>query len=316
MKTLTTKASMWYYSASSLVRSQTFMSKSHSFWETTLDVLTDIYAVSKNIKTLPLVMAIEESEKYVPPTVEKYETIYDMFNIAREVVISCHPELEAQTETFESPNFHNEDKEQWFFINGILTSEIAAKLNAKALACIFDKDIHLIYNPTQTLFNDVMRCISSRTFGFPLRLAEIAYAQLIQALKTKDKVVLIAYSQGGIIASQIVSRLMQDEKHYHLACKLELYTFGNASNKLILKNNISENAIDSDFMPFIEHFANTRDFVAQISVIHYSDRIEGKLYTCDSIGHFLNIHYLPNLVDGRYGDSNKLCSYIKNKLPE
>jgi len=292
------------------------MSNSHSIWETTLDIFSDIYAVSKNIKTLPLIMAIEDSQKYSQPTTANYEKIYNMLSIAREVFISYNPEIDTKTETFHAPtNSKSDNSEQWFFINGIMTSEIAAKFNAKALACIFDKDIHLIYNPTDTPFNDVMQCISSRTLGLPSRLAEIAYRQLIKALKNKNKVILIAYSQGGIIASQIVSKLMNDNSNKHLANKLELYTFGNASNKLILSNINQENT-NIENSPFIEHFANSRDFIAQISVIHYKDRIAGSLYTCDSIGHFLNIHYLPNLVSGKFGETNKLSSYIINEIPK
>lgn len=285
----------------------------NSLIETTRDIFFDIYAVSKNINTLPLVMSkYSENDKYEIPSNEKYQAVYDMVEIAHKIFISEYEKKQITLkETFKSPmNSDKENNEKWFFINGIMTSEIAAKVNAKALACIFDRDIHLIYNPTNSLFNDILKCISGRAFNSADHLTTVTYFHILNALKYNKKVVLFAYSQGGIIASQVVMKLMQDKNNAHLAKKLELYTFGNATNRL----NINEHA--KIYSPHIEHFANTKDFIAQISILHYKERIAGNLFTHDTFGHFLNIHYLQNLIEGNYGKDNHLYDYIKNDIPK
>lgn len=96
----------------------------------------------------------------------------------------------------------------------------------------------------------------------------LLYTRLREALLdcTKTKVVLIAHSQGGIIASLVVDWLISDLPHSALQ-KLEVYTFACAANHF-------NSPIGSDgrpVLPVIEHFANGKDPVAGIGVLAWRD---------------------------------------------
>ena len=48
--------------------------------------------------------------------------------------------------------------EAWFFINGIMTNDSVAQLNAALLAELFHRPITLIQNSTSSLFTDLLQC--------------------------------------------------------------------------------------------------------------------------------------------------------------
>ncbi|KAF8935961.1 hypothetical protein BGZ58_004697 [Dissophora ornata] len=109
---------------------------------------------------------------------------------------------------------------------------------------------------------------------------------------------------GGIIASQVVDRLIATEDKQTVG-KLEVYTFGSAANHFNGDESVRH----------IEHFANEGDFVAQTGVLAYKtldgNRYDGILYTNNATGHLLNTHYLQStFTNGNGAMRSRLAAYL------
>jgi hypothetical protein len=88
-----------------------------------------------------------------------------------------------------------------------------------------------------------------------------------------------------------------------------VYTFGNAANHFNNPHSAGTptsrypyaketHNISSKAIGYIEHYANTGDFVSQIGVLHYAgtrNRYMGRLFVSPYSGHLLNQHYLHQM---------------------
>ena len=98
--------------------------------------------------------------------------------------------------------------EAWFFLNGIMTNDAAAQLNAAYLAYLFHRPITLIQNSTCGTIMDLLECALGKQWHRTTESAIQALPALYDALKSeKQRVVLIAHSQGTIIAAVVLSLL-------------------------------------------------------------------------------------------------------------
>jgi len=196
-----------------------------------------------------------------------------------------------------------EKKEVWIEVNGICTDREFQETNGKHIAAIFQREIKLFWNPTQGLLFDLIECMMGRTFNGLTLVAKKLGMILEEELKRNDieKVVLIAHSQGAIIASNAIAKLI----HHKVKeiDKLEVYTFGSAAD------SFSETCEHGKKAPYYEHFANTGDLVAKIGVLHWMFtnykhrnryRYPGRLYVAKRRGHLLSEHYLNPLMRRAY----------------
>lgn len=103
--------------------------------------------------------------------------------------------------------------------------------------------------------------------------------ELYEAIRLTEvrKVVLIAHSQGGIIATAWVDQLVRDFPRERLQ-KLEVYTFASAADHFSCADirPADETApinyeYDGSFAR-VEHFANEFDFVAKFGVLNPDNR--------------------------------------------
>lgn len=122
------------------------------------------------------------------------------------------------------------------------------------------------------------------------------------------KVVLILHSQGGIQGGLVIDWLLA-EIPQDLLQKLEVYTFGNAANHFNnphryvegLRNaKATRGATHSDgkSIRYIEHYANSYDFVSVWGVLNFiriSNRYMGRVFVRPGWGHQLNQHYLDTM---------------------
>jgi len=106
-------------------------------------------------------------------------------------------------------------RENWFFINGILTDQTLAIQNAAMLSRLFYRPITVIHNPTRSFVVDLAEAVIGksftpdpdiedwRTITEPAMKAGIA---ILHALCRSDidRVVVIGHSQGTIIISNVV----------------------------------------------------------------------------------------------------------------
>jgi len=99
--------------------------------------------------------------------------------------------------------------ESWLFINGIMTDDTVAQLNAAYLAHLFHRPVTLIENSTGGVIEDLLECAIDKAALRTGEAATIAFPVVYEALRdpTKTRVVLIAHSQGTIIAGVILRYL-------------------------------------------------------------------------------------------------------------
>lgn len=200
-------------------------------------------------------------------------------------------------------------EEEWFLINGILTNDDLARVNARYLAHLFRRPVTLVQNATSGALVDLLECAAGKSHIASTEAAKVALPPIHAALidPQKTRVVVIAHSQGTIIAANVLERLAQlvagevpvpgssreglrpltDED----IAKLEVYAFANCASQM--------RYIDQQRrVPWLESFANEWDLVARLGSIA-PDRpsagieIDGPVYwRPGEKGHFLNEHYL------------------------
>jgi hypothetical protein len=217
------------------------------------------------------------------------------------------------TQIFHRPD-HNQDyttfpKETWFFINGIMTNDSVAQLNAAYLSDLFHRPVTIIQNTTQSLLVDLSECAFGKIWQnewHDIQEAAVkAFPPIYDAIKSpdKEKVVVIAHSQGTIIMSVVLAMLKQltrpdlapAEAFPHLApapmaaaapevifpyegildpddfiplteselIKLEVYCFANCANQMTFYKKPGEG---NKPVPWIENFGNEYDIVARLGM--------------------------------------------------
>lgn len=138
---------------------------------------------------------------------------------------------------------------------------------------------------------DILQCLIQRDFGYSTNEIRDAYSYVKSNLvePKHQKVILIVHSQGGIIASLMLDWLLAELPRDALR-KLEIYTFASAANHF---NNptYKMRATEGDkkkggpepctkAIRYIEHYANTDDFVSQWGVLNFAtieNRFMGKV---------------------------------------
>ncbi|KAI0880850.1 uncharacterized protein GGS22DRAFT_181966 [Annulohypoxylon maeteangense] len=144
--------------------------------------------------------------------------------------------LNGNTITFHSdpkyaPALDEHAHEQWIFLNGVAVGETWLKSNINRLALTFKRPIIGVHNRTTGVIFDVVECLIQRNFGYATSDIRLAYKIIKEKLYNPrySKVVFILHSQGGIEGGLVLDWLLQ-ELPQDLLAKLEVYTFGNASN--------------------------------------------------------------------------------------
>lgn len=103
--------------------------------------------------------------------------------------------------------------ESWFFINGIMTNASLAQLNAAYLSDLFHRPITIVQNTTSSWAVDLAECAFGKQWKKEWTKLKEAYRKafppIYDALKSpeKRKVVVIAHSQGTIVAGVVLSIL-------------------------------------------------------------------------------------------------------------
>lgn len=219
--------------------------------------------------------------------------------------IVCHPPRQIEEET----------PSTWFYINGMATPAPTALINAQELARIFCRPVHLLHTPTWSIWRDLASSITARTLRKDGRLSRPAAYVVQQALEEGRRVALVTHSQGTIVASYIVRKLLRHESTRHLVKRLELYCIGGIADSLEVDAQLSEEA--GHPVPYVEHFANGRDYFAEIGVLSHLDNTEGTVFCIpDRKGHLLNLHYLAGIARGDYCQrQSRLYHYVRGREP-
>ncbi|MCO5190720.1 MAG: hypothetical protein M9928_04145 [Anaerolineae bacterium] len=245
-------------------------------------------------------------------------------------VILHRPDHNGDTTTFPD--------EAWFFINGMMTDDHVAQINAAYLSHLFHRPITIIQNSTDSGLVDFLQCMVGKEWQRMTEPAIVAFPPIYDALKSrhKQRVVVIAHSQGTIILANVLRMLYSltplpriggevgfesllgfagaefvwpdqseirpkdfDPLTVDELARLEVYSFATCANNMPYHTWLDERSP----VPWIEHFGNEYDIVARLGMLAPDDKqwdikIEGLRYVHRSKwGHLLNEHYLFPIAD-------------------
>ncbi|GAM86631.1 hypothetical protein ANO11243_046460 [Dothideomycetidae sp. 11243] len=193
---------------------------------------------------------------------------------------------------------------RWIFINGIAVGKTTLRQELKVISETFNAPVLGINNRTYGLVLDLLECVYQRAFGWQTeetRIAEPIIKTYLEDTVNVDKVILVAHSQGGIIASDILNVIYSEVAWNHIHDRLEVYTFGSAA--LNFQNPWLDGKHERRLVTHMEHYCHEKDLVTQYgalaSVDRKDDRYLGKVFVAKGWkGHLLNQHYLTHMFPG------------------
>lgn len=120
-----------------------------------------------------------------------------------------------------SPTTDLHPHERWVFINGICTGSSGLQANIDRLSYLFGRQVLGIHNRSGGLLADLLECMIQRCLDYKTMDARVACEIVKEYLMDKrvEKLVLVAHSQGGIIASMVVDAMLT-ELPAHMVGKL------------------------------------------------------------------------------------------------
>ena len=218
-------------------------------------------------------------------------------------------------------------KESWFFINGVATNEVVARMNARYLVKLFHRPLTVVHNSTNSLGLDLLECAVGKAWDIMTEPALQALPEIVAALENpvKRRVIVVCHSQGTIIMANVLRALTEGPARESLSrararlvdagpgrrriapvvgvsnpkClnKLEIYAFATCADSMC---HVAESGRTrkGNPIPWLEHFGNEHDLVARLGMLalrqsNWGIRIEGGLYQRRGAwGHLLNEHYL------------------------
>lgn len=199
-------------------------------------------------------------------------------------------------------NYTTFPDEAWFFINGIMTDDNLAQVNAAYISYLFHRPLTLIQNSTDSFAIDLLQCMLGKEWDHVTEPVIKAFPVIYDALKSphKRKVVVIAHSQGTIIIANVLRLLYQkvqppaeeelemlqaeskfaqpefiypdqfeldlddfDPLDTQELAKLEVYCFATCANVM----GYLEAGEGQKPIPWIEHFGNEYDIVARLGML-------------------------------------------------
>jgi len=284
-------------------------------------LLRDLGLVARNASTLPWIVFPVKSEPDVRPELhpDSYQSRLEYFSVLGQMILPVERQSSSEgTRVVMPPNFQwteTSKQSKWFFLNGICTAPAMALLETEELAKTFRRPIHLIHTPTFGAVWDLWDAITARTLRKDGKLAKPAFTIIRNALLSHEHVVMLCYSQGTIIASYIVRKILKDPELRQHAHKLEIYCLAGVADSMHVDYPLT--AEHGHPVPYVEHFANGQDFFARIGVLSHYYATSGAVFVRpEKRGHMLTDHYIPGIARGDYCQGrSRLSHYVGGESP-
>ncbi|KAH8755691.1 hypothetical protein F5883DRAFT_430238, partial [Diaporthe sp. PMI_573] len=196
-----------------------------------------------------------------------------------------------------------EGKATWFFVNGIAGEPYWLRLACDKLEDTFKRKVQGVFNRSEGIMWDLIECAGERdSDGGPkglirglikrtessLEAQRKLKEQLVTVLGNNEqsKIIVIAHSQGCLILRLVLEQLAEEPSQTVLSNmkqRLRVFTFGNPSIAWAVH----------EYCDHTEHFANRKDFVAQLGVLgHSNDYQRQKIFINETwTGHLFGSQY-------------------------
>ncbi|MFP5384215.1 MAG: hypothetical protein ACLGHG_09125 [Gammaproteobacteria bacterium] len=279
----------------------------------------DLGLAVRHLPTLPFLAWPLRAEPEVHGELDprSYNSVGDMATVIYQAVVPVKRKPISSGTLVCQPDYPAQEAHptKWFFINGIMTSPPLAIINAQEIARAFRRPVHLIHTPTYGFAWDLWDSITARTLRKDGHLSRPAFYVVQRALEQHERVVLVCHSQGTIVASYIVRKLLKHPSTRHLVRRLEIYCIAGVADGLHLDPELSREA--GHPVPYVEHFSNGLDFFCRIGILAHLELTAGKVFNiAGRTGHLLNEHYIPGSVRGDYcGRQSRLYRYANGREP-
>ncbi|KAF2157886.1 hypothetical protein K461DRAFT_274123 [Myriangium duriaei CBS 260.36] len=193
---------------------------------------------------------------------------------------------------------------RWIFVNGIAVGKTTLRQELKVISETFNAPVLGVNNRTYGFLGDLVECIFQRDIHWQTsetRIAEPIITKYLEDTTNVDKVILVAHSQGGIIASDILNVLFSQVSWASIHDRLEVYTFGSAA--LQFQNPWLDAEHEQRVIRHMEHYCHEKDLVTQFGALASVDRKDekylGKVFVAKGWkGHLFNQHYLKHMFPG------------------
>ncbi|KAJ9413161.1 hypothetical protein FOXG_16743 [Fusarium oxysporum f. sp. lycopersici 4287] len=195
--------------------------------------------------------------------------------------------------------------EQWLFVNGICGEYFWFQLYCEKLRDTFNRDIRGVFNRSDGILWDLIECAGERdTNGRQNALIERTPSSMaaqralsrelsaaLQNVGSNGYIVMIAYSQGCLLLRLVLQDFVRNNMHRAaMDARLRVFTFGNPSIDWIGTDAGGNRIPLCERVNWTEHFANERDFVAQLGVLStdQEDALRDLGYIHDRSSLFIN----------------------------
>lgn len=120
--------------------------------------------------------------------------------------------LYSTNPTSASPTANQHPHERWVFINGIVTSSTGLQANIDRLSNLFGRQVLGVHNRSWGIFVDLLECLLQRCLSYKTLDVRVACEIIKEYLVDMEvqKLILVAHSQGGIIASMVVDAMLAE----------------------------------------------------------------------------------------------------------
>ena len=281
----------------------------------------DIGLIARNARSLPWIIFPLRSDEEARPEFApaSYQSRWEYLSVVGQVLLPAQRSSASEGIRVILPPGYvwpaTGKQTKWFFLNGICTAPTMALLEAEELAKAFYRPIHLIHTPTYGAVWDLWDAMTARTLRKDGKLAGPAFNIVKNALLTHEHIVLLSYSQGTIISSYIVRKILKDPELRKHAHKLEIYCLAGVADSLHIDYQLT--AEHGHPVPYVEHFANGQDFFARIGVLSHYYATSGAVFVRpEKRGHMLTDHYIPGLRRADYCQGrSRLSKYVGGLEP-
>jgi len=292
-----------------------------------------IYQLQRLAKSLVVILAInKDRDPWIKPEdVEMNISLKSDFRNGTALPATFYAKLERSE--------GNELKERWLFVNGIAGEYDWLKLSCDKLKNRFQREIAGIFNRSDGILWDLIECAGERSLANRKTLVQRtrssmeAQSRLRYELETalwpsasegetpSEYVVMIAHSQGCLLLRQVLQDLLhayprEHERRKDMKSRLRVFTFGNPSMDWKAKDGSDKKPLH-EYVDHTEHFANAKDFVAQLGILRpgKSSAESGYEPECtfvnsdaDGKGHLFGAQYSLRWEDYGNGENSKLLN--------